>query len=97
MDWDPADIVAELRKAGWSLRRLSFSCGYDSDALKHALRRPYPRAERIIAEALGVAPHVIWPSRYPDSVPEADDKPPGKAEAPCTHGDRLGKNTTPGD
>lgn len=64
MDWDPADIVAELRKAGWSLRQLSFAHGYRTNALKHALRRPYPRAERIIAEALGMGPETIWPSRY---------------------------------
>lgn len=89
MDWDPADVVAALRKAGWSLRRLSRAHGYHPDALKHALRRPYPQAERIIARALGTDPESIWPSRY--RIPE-----PGRAPSPgCPHED-SGKNNTPG-
>ncbi|MDI5816356.1 helix-turn-helix domain-containing protein [Salmonella enterica subsp. enterica serovar Cerro] len=26
--------------------------------------KPYPRGERIIADALGVEPRDLWPSRY---------------------------------
>ena len=63
-DWHPADIVAALRKKGWSLRRLSLSHGYSSGMVRQAILRPYPKAERIIAEAIGVPPWVIWPSRY---------------------------------
>ncbi|WP_404873652.1 transcriptional regulator [Klebsiella pneumoniae] len=29
-----------------------------------ALNRRWPKGERLIAEALGVAPETIWPSRY---------------------------------
>jgi len=66
-DWHPADVVASLRKAGWSLRRLSLHHGYaDGTTLKHALHRSWPKGERLIAEAIGVAPSVIWPSRYRD-------------------------------
>jgi len=32
--------------------------------VKEALNRPYPKAERIIAAAIGIAPEVIWPERY---------------------------------
>ena len=95
MDWDPADIVAALRKAGWSLRRLSFAHGYRSNALKHALRRPYPRAEAIIAEALGLTPWAIWPSRYAGRDGAAAEPSQGSASA-CTHGD-TGEDTTPGE
>jgi len=63
-DWHPADIVAALRKQGWSLRRLSGHHGYHPQALAGTLRRPWPRAERLIAEAIGVPPEQIWPSRY---------------------------------
>ena len=39
--------------------------GYKSiDAISQALHRSYPKAERILAEAVGVPPEVIWPSRY---------------------------------
>lgn len=86
MDWDPADVVAALKKSGWSLRRLSLAYGYRSNALKHALRRPYPRAEQIIAGALGTKPDVIWPSRYRKGSREAPA--PG-----CPHEDRSEHNT----
>ena len=63
-DWHSADIVAALRKSGWSLRRLSAHHGYGPNSLGDATRRPWPRAERLIAEAIGVPPEQIWPSRY---------------------------------
>lgn len=65
-DWHRADIVAALRKAGWSIRRLSRHHGYSSPTtLCVALDRPWPKGERIIAEALDMDPARIWPSRYP--------------------------------
>jgi Ner family transcriptional regulator len=64
LDWHPADIVAALRKAGWSLRKLSASHGYSPGALKNALHTRWPKGQRLIAEALGLPPEQIWPSRY---------------------------------
>jgi len=63
-DRDRIDIVAALHKQGVSIRELSVRAGLKPDTLKNALSRAYPKAERIIAEALGVAPEHIWPSRY---------------------------------
>lgn len=64
-DWHPADIHAALRKAGWSLRQLALHHGYASKSgLGNAIHKPYPKAERIIATALGLKPQQIWPSRY---------------------------------
>lgn len=64
-DWHPADIVAALRKAGGrSLRQLSKDNGYAETTLRHAIRRPYPAAEKIISAEIGVHPAVIWPTRY---------------------------------
>ena len=63
-DWHPADIIASLRKSGWSLRTLSAAHGYAPKTLGEVLRRPYPRLERIVAKALGLSPQRIWPSRY---------------------------------
>lgn len=64
-DWHPADIQAALRKAGWSLAQLAVHHGYaDKSALRNAVTKPYPKAERIIATALGMSPWDIWPSRY---------------------------------
>lgn len=63
-DWHSADIVAELRKRGTSITRLSMEHGYARGSLRGALRGPWPAAEQLIAEAIGVHPAVIWPSRY---------------------------------
>ena len=52
-----------------SLIRLSRQNGYADGSLKLALSRPWPRAEKIIADLIGVAPQDIWPSRYEDGKP----------------------------
>ena len=66
-DMHPADIKADLEKAGWTLRKLSLHAGYsNANTVNQALHRPYPKAEAIIAEALGKRPEEIWPSRYQD-------------------------------
>lgn len=64
-DWHRADIVASLRKAGWSLRQLSKLHGYASPTtLVHALSRSWPKGEQIVADAIGISPETIWPTRY---------------------------------
>jgi Ner family transcriptional regulator len=75
-DWHRADIVAALRKAGWSLRKLSAHHGYASaNTLAKALDRPWPKGERLIAEAIGIDPEKVWPSRY-----QKDNTRPTEAE-----------------
>ncbi|ENU6605208.1 TPA: helix-turn-helix domain-containing protein [Salmonella enterica] len=63
-DWHPADIIAGLRKKGTTLAAVSRKAGLSSSTLANALTRRWPKGERLIAEALGVAPEQIWPSRY---------------------------------
>lgn len=66
-DWHKADIKASLEKAGWSLRQLSFHHGYkNSSTLKGVFQTPWPKGERLIAEAIGHSPQEIWPTRYDD-------------------------------
>mgnify|MGYP000885042382 CR=1 FL=1 len=64
-DWHPADIKAALDKAGWTLRSLAKHHGLAAaTTLSHTFLRSYPLNERRIADAIGVAPQEIWPSRY---------------------------------
>lgn len=64
-DWHPAEVVAALRMKGFSLRQLALLNGYgNANSLTSALRRPYPLAEGLIAEAIGCPADEIWPSRY---------------------------------
>ncbi len=63
-DWHSADIIAALKKQGTSLSAVSRNSGLASSTLANALTRRWPKGERLIAEALGVTPEQIWPSRY---------------------------------
>lgn len=70
-DWHSSDIKAAVEKAGWSLRQLGFANGYTGDSsLSEVFRRPWPKAEGIIADAIGRSAQEIWPSRY-----DADGNP----------------------
>ncbi|ENG3801794.1 helix-turn-helix domain-containing protein [Proteus mirabilis] len=66
-DWHKADIIAALKKKGTTLAALSRKSGLSSSTLANTLYRPWPKGERLIAQALGVVPSEIWPSRYKDS------------------------------
>ncbi len=63
-DWHRADIKAALEKAGTNYKKLAEENNLAGSTLRNALRFPYPKCERIIAERIGVAPETIWPSRY---------------------------------
>jgi Ner family transcriptional regulator len=63
-DWHPADVLAALKKRGLSLAGVSVTNGYHPTAAGKALKQPWPAMEKLIAEALGLTPAVIWPSRY---------------------------------
>ena len=63
-DWHPADVLAALKKRGVSLAGLSVAHGYHPTAAGKALKQPWPAVEILIAEAIGLPPWRIWPSRY---------------------------------
>lgn len=64
LDWHPADVLAALKKRGHSLAGLSAANGYHATAAGKALKRSWPALELVIAEAIGIPPQRIWPSRY---------------------------------
>lgn len=71
-DWHSAFIVYQLRLKGLSLRKLSLQHGYKEGGLTNVSHIPWVKAERIISDALGVTPQVIWPSRFnPDGTRRA--------------------------
>ncbi|OOF68225.1 helix-turn-helix domain-containing protein [Rodentibacter caecimuris] len=63
-NWHRADIIAALKKQNWSLRSLAKNNGINYSTLKSALDKPYPKMERIIAEAIGVPAEKIWAERF---------------------------------
>lgn len=66
--WHPEQIKAAVRMRGITLSELARRHGYGADACRLALRRPWPRVERIIADELGVPPSQLWPERYAEAV-----------------------------
>lgn len=63
-DWHKETIMAEVRKIHGSLAELSRQHGLASGTLTNTLSRNWVRGEEIIAQAIGISPEVIWPSRY---------------------------------
>ncbi len=83
-DWHPADVLAALSKSGWSFRQLALAHGYSgSSALARVMYRPYPRAESLVAAAIGIAPDQIWPSRY--GADGKSNRQPGRRPARPAH------------
>lgn len=79
-DWHNADIVAELKKRGFSLRKLSIANGLSPNTLRTALDKPYLKAEKIIAEAMGLTEFDVWPQRqaHRNFVPKYPNYPTDK-------------------
>lgn len=63
-DWHRADVIAALHKRGWSIAALARAHKLGESTVRSALDKPYPKSERLIAEAIGVAPEAIWPERF---------------------------------
>lgn len=62
--WHIETIKAHLRIRFGSLTKFARKHGYHRSAISIALVQPWPAVERIIADALGEEPWVIWPDRY---------------------------------
>ena len=66
-NWHNADVIAALRKIGTNMAKLSRDSGLASNTLSNVLHRPWPKGEKIVADALGLYPSDIWPERYQKS------------------------------
>lgn len=71
-DWHRADVIAAFKKRGTSITRVARELGMNDSYLMQALNKPYPKAERLLAQYLGLTPQTIWPTRYhPDGTPKS--------------------------
>ncbi|WP_093037896.1 helix-turn-helix domain-containing protein [Thiocapsa roseopersicina] len=94
-DWHPADIVAALRKAGWSLRRLSVHHNLCPTALSRVTQSPWPKGERLIAEAIGIPPEEIWPDRHAKRLERIARRDQRAAEGLVSRPRRRSANPSP--
>ncbi len=64
-DWHPSDVIAALHRNGLTLSKIAEDNGLtNTGTLSKALRMGFPIAEKRIADALGLKPQNIWPSRF---------------------------------
>jgi len=64
IDRHPELIKAHIRMRGMTLSRLATDHGLHESAVRAALIRPQPEAEKVISKFLGVPLHELWPTRY---------------------------------
>lgn len=64
MDMHTADIKAALAKLGLTSADVARLNNMAPSTLRNVYIKHYPRAEKIIADLLGMTPEQIWPSRY---------------------------------
>jgi len=57
-------VIYQLSLQGRSLADIARGAGVRRQTLYQAFHRSYPRMEKIIADALGLAPGTLWPERY---------------------------------
>lgn len=86
-DWHPADIKAALHKRGITLAGIAEAYGLTSSStLSATFTKSYPANEKRIADALGLHPKDIWPSRYYES---GEPRPRGFRAVQCNAADRV--------
>lgn len=69
LGWHRTDVMAAVRKRGSSLAEIARNVGFKRQTMYWALIRPHLRANRAIAEFLGVPTHVLWPQWFaPDGT-----------------------------
>lgn len=57
-------VIYQLGLQGRSLASIARDLGLVRASAQAALARPYPRMERVLAEAVGVLVHELFPERY---------------------------------
>ena len=63
-DKSPEEIQYLLNRAGWTFRAVDRHFGLTLGTASKSAGYPHLHGELAIAEALGLSPRQIWPSRY---------------------------------
>jgi len=63
----PEDIKAAVHKQGSSLSDIGRKNGFKAVTTRAAIRRPIPRANKVIANFLNMSCHDIWPEWFSEN------------------------------
>lgn len=70
---------------GRTMAQVADAAGVSRQALYKVFKEPYPRMEKVISEAIGVAPQTLFPERYDaDGLPNRMMGRPRKSTAKTT-------------
>ncbi|MFJ1217027.1 helix-turn-helix domain-containing protein [Yersinia enterocolitica] len=70
-DWSAKAIYAALENKGVDMSTLERAQGLRPGTMRNVFYRPCSKYEQAIAEAVGVSPNIIWPSRYLHRTPHS--------------------------
>jgi len=57
-------VIYQLTLRGESLASVARSAGVSRQAMQKVLTYPYPKMEKVLADFLAIAPHLLFPERY---------------------------------
>ena len=86
---DRHDIMAAVRKRGSTLAGVGRSVGLSRKSMSWALIRPHLRANKAIADFLGVSLHELWPQWFDRSGGRIDPLSPKQTRSPRSHTTRV--------
>ena len=89
----PTDIKAAIEKRNQSLTSLARKHGYSQSAFSLAIRKTYPRVEKIIAQFLGISLHLLFPDRWHSDGTRLIKTGPRRSRRDYLHDNR--KSATP--
>ena len=74
-----ATIRYELALRGLTFKKISKDAGAPLTTAAKALYIPFPKAEKIVADALDTTPQALWPDRFDENGKRKRKKPGRKA------------------
>lgn len=83
-------VKYQIQMQGRSMAEVAREAGVKRTALYSAFKKTYPRMEKVIADALGLPPAVVWPERY-----DADGLPHYRMGRPKKSISKNAQNNTP--
>ena len=82
-------VKYQIHMQGLTMAKVAAAAGVDRRTLYQVFQKPYPRMEKIVAEALGMTPQVLFPERY-----DADGLPNRMMGRPKKSATKTVKNNT---
>ena len=84
-------VIYQVSIQGRSLAAVARAAGVKKQTLYRAFDLPYPRMEKVIADAVGLTPQILFPERY-----GADGLPNRRMGRPKKSAAKVAENSTRG-